>query len=146
MNPTLKQARIATAATPTPPAKGAAAPLARLSAGRVVTALVAAFLLFDGVARVVRFAPYVEGTVRFGFSPEAGLWIGLTLVTATILYLLPRTMVLGAILVTGYLGGATASHVLVGDAWFFPVLMGALAWTGLVLRDPRLAALLPLRS
>ncbi|MQA90716.1 MAG: DoxX family protein [Gemmatimonas sp.] len=118
----------------------------RLWVGRLLSALVAAFLLFDGLARTVRFAPYVEGTVEFGYPVEFASWIGLTLVVATVLYSIPRTSVLGAILLTGYLGGATASHVQRADPWFlFAVGFGVLAWGGLYLRDERVRALLPLR-
>jgi hypothetical protein len=114
-----------------------------LLAGRVVTGLVSVFLLFDGVARLVRFAPYVEGTVRFGYPEHLASPIGLALTLCTLLYLIPRTAVVGAILLTGYLGGATASHVRVEDPFFlFAVAFGVLVWAGLYLREPRLRALL----
>lgn len=116
-------------------------------AGRLLSGLVAIFLLFDGAARLVRFAPYVEGTVQYGYPEQLASGIGLTLLVSTILYVLQRTAVLGAILVTGYLGGAAASHVRFEDPWFlFPVALGALAWAGLYLRDTRVRALVPLRS
>ena len=119
---------------------------ARVWTGRVLTGLVAAFLLVDGGLRVAHFAPYVEGLTLFGYPQTLATPIGLTLLVATILYLVPRTAVLGAILVTGYLGGAIATHVRVGDSSFpFAAAMGVLAWTGLYLREPRLRALLPLR-
>src|SRR5690606_9222674 len=79
--------------------------------GRVISGFVALFLLVDGGGRLARFAPYVEGTVAVGFPEWTGVWIGLSLVISTVLYVLPRTAVLGAILVTGYLGGATAAQV-----------------------------------
>jgi DoxX-like family len=114
--------------------------------GRIVSGFIAAFLLFDGAARLVRFAPYVEGTVEFGYPEASASWIGLTLVISTVLYVIPRTAVLGAILLTGYLGGATASHVRLEDPWLlFSVAFGVLAWLGLYLRDQRIRALLPLR-
>ena len=104
--------------------------------GIVLTALVTLFLLVDGGARLVGFAPYVEGTTRFGYSAALAPWIGLSLLISTILYAIPRTTVLGAILVTGYLGGAAASQVRVGDPWFlFPVFLGVLAWAGLWCRS-----------
>ena len=74
-------------------------------------------------------------------------WIGLSLLVATILYAIPRTAVLGAILLTGYLGGAVATQVRVGDPWLlFPAVMGALAWAGLWCRSPSIRELLPLVS
>lgn len=113
--------------------------------GLVLTVLVSLFLLVDGGARLAGFAPYVEGLTRFGYSAALAPWIGLSLLLSTILYTIPRTTVLGAILVTGYLGGATATQVRVGDPWFlFPVVLGVLAWGGLWCRSPRIRELLPL--
>ncbi|MEO7986308.1 MAG: DoxX family protein [Gemmatimonadales bacterium] len=81
------------------------------------------FLLVDGGCRLAGFAPYVEGLTKVGYSASLAPSIGITLLVSTILYAVPRTMVLGAILVTGYLGGATATQVRVGDPWFlFPVV------------------------
>ena len=113
--------------------------------GLVLSALVSLFLLIDGGARLAGFAPYVEGLTKFGYSPTLAPWIGLSLLASTALYLVPRTTVLDAILVTGYLGGATATQVRVGDPWFlFPVALGVMAWAGLWCRSPRIRALLPL--
>jgi hypothetical protein len=87
--------------------------------------------------------------VQLGYSESVIPGLGIVLLACVALYLVPRTSVLGAILLTGYLGGAVATHVRVGDGLFpvlFPVIVGALVWGGLVVRDPRLAALLPLRS
>ena len=82
---------------------------------------------------------------RFGYPVELAPWVGLSLLVSTILYLAPRTTVLGAILVTGYLGGAAATQVRVGDPWFlFPVALGVVAWGGLWLRDGMLRNLMPL--
>jgi DoxX-like family len=102
--------------------------------GRVLSGLVSLFLFVDGGARLAGVAPYVEGMTRFGYAAELAPWVGLTLLICTALYTVPRTAVLGAILVTGYLGGATASQVRVGDSWLFPVALGAIAWAGLWLR------------
>lgn len=114
---------------------------------RVVSAFVALFLFVDGLARVARFTPYLEGTVKFGYPAHLASWIGLTLIVCTLLYVIPRTALLGAVLITGYLGGAAATHVRVEDPSFlFPVAMGVLAWLGLYLRDARLRALLPVRT
>jgi DoxX-like family len=91
----------------------------------------------------------VETTLQLGYPESVILGLGIALLASTVVYLIPRTSVLGAILLTGYLGGAVATHVRVGDNLFsviFPVLLGALLWGGLVLRDARLRALLPLRS
>ena len=113
--------------------------------GLVLSGFVSLFLLFDGGARLAGFAPYVEGLTKFGYGVALAPWIGLSLLISTILYAVPRTMVLGAILVTGYLGGATATQVRVGDPWFlFPVALGVLAWVGLWCRNPRIRDLLPL--
>lgn len=116
-------------------------------AGRVISGFAALFLLADGVLRTVRFAPYVEGTVQFGYPAHLATPIGIVLVVCTLLYLVPRTTVLGAILLTGYLGGATASHVRVEDPNFlFAATVGVLVWAGLYLREPRLRALVSLRA
>jgi hypothetical protein len=113
----------------------------------VLTGLVGLFLLVDGGARVAGFAPYVEGLTKFGYSTSLATPIGLALLVSTILMLIPRTAVLGCILVTGYLGGATATQVRAQDPWFlFPVVLGVLSWLGLYLRDARLRALLPIRT
>jgi hypothetical protein len=113
--------------------------------GWILTGFVGLFLLVDGGARLAGFAPYVEGMTKFGYSASLAPSIGLVLLVCTIVMLIPRTAVLGCILVTGYLGGAVATQVRVNDAWFmFPVTLGVLAWLGLYLRDARLRSLLPL--
>jgi hypothetical protein len=127
------------------------APVSRgmLWAGRVMSALPALFLLMDGVMKLMKPAVVVEKTVELGYPESVILGLGTVLLACTILYLIPRTSVLGAILLTGYLGGAVATHVRVGDSPFsilFPVIVGALLWRGLVLSDSRLRALLPLRT
>ncbi|HEX5869474.1 MAG TPA: DoxX family protein [Longimicrobium sp.] len=115
--------------------------------GRIISGFAALFLLADGVLRTVRFQPYVDGTVQFGYPQQLATTIGIVLVVCTLLYVVPRTAVLGAILLTGYLGGATASHVRVEDPNFlFAAVFGVLVWAGLYLREPRLRALLPLRG
>ena len=117
--------------------------------GYVVSGLATVFLLFDGVLKLFKPEPVVEGTLRLEYPESAIVGLGITLIVCTILYAIPRTAVLGAILLTGYLGGAIAAHVRIGDPIFtivFPVIVGALVWGGLYLRDERLRALLPLRS
>jgi hypothetical protein len=112
--------------------------------GLVLSWLVTLFLLVDGGARLAGFAPYVEGLTKFGYGATLAPWIGASLLVSAILYAVPRTTLLGAILVTGYLGGAVATQVRVGDPWFlFPAVMGALAWAGLWCRSPRIRELLP---
>ena len=121
----------------------------RLWAGRIMSALPALFLLVDGIAKLAKPAPVVEGTVKLGYPETVIVPLGIILLTCTILYVIPRTSVLGAILLTGYLGGAVATHVRVGDPLFthvlFPVYLGVLIWGGLYLRDDRLPALIPLK-
>ncbi len=116
-------------------------------AGRIISALVVLFMLFDSGIKVMQLAPAVEGTVRLGYPAGVVLPLGIALLACTILYAIPRMSVLGAILLTGYLGGATATQVRVEDPWFlFPVGIGVLVWGGLYLRDARLRALIPVRS
>jgi hypothetical protein len=118
-----------------------------LWAGRIISALMVAFLLFDGGVKVMRMAPAVDATVRLGYPARLLLAIGIAELSCTILFAIPRTAILGAILVTGYLGGATATQVRLEDPWFFfPVVIGVLVWAGLYLRDERLRALIPLRT
>jgi hypothetical protein len=114
--------------------------------GRVISALVVLFLLFDGGLKAVGLAPAVEGTSKLGFPVGLVPAIGIAELVCILLYVIPRTSILGAILLVGYLGGATAAQVRLEDPWFvFPVLMGALVWGGLFLRDQRLRTLIPLR-
>lgn len=119
-----------------------------LWAGRIVSALPALFLLVDAVMKLVKPAPIVEATVGLGYLESVIPGLGIVLLASTILYLVPSTAVLGAILLTGYLGGAVATHVRVGESVFsvlFPVAVGILLWLGLYLRDDRLRTLVPLR-
>jgi hypothetical protein len=110
-----------------------------------MSALPAVFLLVDGGMKLVKPAPVVEATVRLGYPESVIFGLGIVLLACTVIYLVPRTSILGAILLTGYLGGAVATHVRVGDGLFpifFPVILGVLVWGGLFLRDHRLRALL----
>jgi len=119
----------------------------RLWAGRILTAIPAIMLLVSAGMKLARPPQVIEGfVVKFGYQESAILGIALVELACAILYAVPRTAVLGAILVTGYLGGATATHVRVSDAFVAPVLLGVMAWAGLYLRDERLRRLLPLRS
>lgn len=126
-----------------PPAAGASR--AGIVTGRVLTTLAVVFLLVDGIARAVHFQPYLDGTLRAGFDAGLSIPIGILLVVCTVLYALPVTTVLGAILLTAYLGGATATNLRIGDPIIFPVIFGVWVWAGVYLRDSRLAALVPRR-
>ena len=118
-------------------------------AGRIVSGLPALFLLVDGVAKLFKPAAVVDTTVMLGYSEGVIIPIGIVLIVCTVLYLVPATSVLGAILLTGYLGGAVATHVRAEQGLFsivFPIIFGILIWLGLYLRDVRLRALVPLRN
>ncbi len=118
--------------------------------GRIVGWLPGLFLLADSLAKFAKPAPVVDGTIKLGYSESIIVPLGIVLFVSTVLYLIPRTSVLGAILLTGYLGGAVATHARVGDPLFshtlFPVYFGIMLWAGLYLSDNRLRALLPLKS
>lgn len=121
----------------------------RLWAGRIMSALPALFLLVDGAMKLVKPEVVVKATVELGYAESVIVPLGVVLLTSTIFYMIPRTAVLGAILLTGYLGGAVATHVRAGQGPFeilFPVLFGALLWGGLLLRDERLRTLIPMRN
>ena len=116
--------------------------------GRIISALPVLFLLMDGVMKLVKPAMVVDATVQLGYRETVIVPLGFVLIACTVLYSIPRTSVLGTILLTGYLGGAVATHVRVGEGPFpvlFPVILGVLLWGGLWLRDARLRALIPLR-
>ncbi len=117
----------------------------RLWAGRVVSALPVLMLVFSGVLKLMKPATVLEGFARFGYPESAILGIGILELGCTIVYVIPRTSIFGAILLTAYLGGATATHVRIGDPFFPPVILGVLVWVGLYLREGRLSALLPVR-
>ncbi len=118
-------------------------------AGRVITGLAAAFLLMDASMKVFAVQAAVEGTTELGYPAGTVVPIGLIQAACLALFLVPRTAVLGAMLLTAYLGGAVATHVRLGNPLFshmlFPVYIGVLVWAGLWLRDDRVRALLPLR-
>jgi hypothetical protein len=122
----------------------------RLWAGRIMSALPVLFLLMDGVMKLVKPEFVVKATVQLGYPESVIFGLGIVVLVCVILYVVPRTAVLGAILLTGYLGGAVATHVRVGDSLFshalFPVYFAILLWGGLYLREERLRALIPLRS
>ena len=116
--------------------------------GRILSAIPVLFLVFDGVIKVLNLQPVVEASVLLGLPVSLAPSIGVLLLACLAVYLLPRTSVLGAILLTGYLGGAIAIQVRIGAELFslvFPILVGMLLWGGLFLRDPLLRTLVPLR-
>ena len=121
----------------------------QIRAGRVLSALAVLFLLFDAIGKLLRPAAVVEGTAQLGWPVSTLLTLGVIQVVCLAAYLIPRTAVLGAILWTGYLGGAVATHVRIGQPLFshvlFPTYVAALLWGGLWLRDAALRRLLPLR-
>ena len=118
-----------------------------LWAGRVISALVVIFLLFDAAVKLLKLPVAMEGTTRLGYPAGVVFPLGIVLLACVALYVIPRTSVLGAILLTGYFGGATATNVRVQNPWIlFPVVIGVLVWAGLYLRDDRLRQLIPLRS
>ena len=118
-----------------------------LWAGRILGGLAVAFLIFDSVGKLLQVQPVIEGTKHLGYSPDIVFGLGVTLLLCVVTYLIPRSSVLGAVLLTAYLGGAVATHVRVGSPVFthilFPVYVAALLWGSLLLRDARLRAFAP---
>ena len=111
--------------------------------------LPALFLILDAVIKFVKPKFVVDANIQLGYGENVIIPLGAVLLVSTILYMIPRTAVLGAILLTGYFGGAVATHVRVGTEIFpivFAIVFGVLIWGGLYLRDPRVGALIPLRE
>jgi hypothetical protein len=126
-----------------------AATTSRLWAGRILSALPALFLLVDGGMKLFKPPVVVQSTLELGYPESAIVGIGVVLLIATILYVIPHTAALGAILLTGYLGGAVATHVRVSGPVFnivFPVIFGCMLWGGLWLRDNNLRRLIPVHD
>jgi hypothetical protein len=116
-------------------------------AGRAVSALVILFMAFDGVAKLVHESHVLQASAELGWPEGQTTGLGLLVLACTTVYAVPPTSVLGAILLTGFLGGATAAKVRIEDpSLLFSVVMGILTWGGLWLRDERLRALVPLRK
>ena len=110
--------------------------------GRIISTLAALFMAFDCVIKLLELAPAVEATTLLGYPAHLVVVIGLIQLGCLAAYVIPRTSLLGAILLTGYLGGAVATQVRIEDPWFlFPAFIGVLAWGGLFLRDGRVRAL-----
>jgi hypothetical protein len=118
--------------------------------GRVLSGLVVLFLIPDGIVKFIKPAPVVEAFAHVGWPLSLANVLGTLLLACIALYAIPRTSILGAILLTGYLGGAVATHLRAGDPLFshilFPTYLGVLLWLGLYLRDDRVRVLIPLRS
>ena len=123
----------------TPPSKK------MLWAGRIMSALPVLMLLFSAVMKFLKPPDVVKGFTHLGYPESLALGLGILELACTVIYIIPRTSVLGAILLTGYLGGAIATHVRIGEPYFIPIILGVLVWGGLFLRDERLRALIPLR-
>jgi hypothetical protein len=106
--------------------------------GRVITALVVLFCAFDGIMKVIKEPHVIAASAELGYPPNSMAAIGALLLACTVIYVIPRSAVLGAILVTGYLGGAVASNVRISHPVFeciFPVIVAILVWAGPLLRD-----------
>jgi hypothetical protein len=110
-------------------------------AGRILSGIAVLFLLFDGVTKLMHVSAVVKGTTELGYPESSVTVIGVIVLACTLLHVIPRTAVLGAVLLTGFLGGAVASQVRVGNPLFshelFPVYIAVLVWLGLWLRNPR---------
>lgn len=115
-----------------------------LWAGYICGAAPVLMLLFSGVMKLLKPAPVVLEFGRLGYPEKLAIVLGIIELGCTVLYMIPRTAVLGAILLTAYLGGATATHVRIGDPFFIPIVLGILIWLGLYFRDIRLRPLMPL--
>jgi hypothetical protein len=114
--------------------------------GRIISGLVVLFMLFNSVIGLMQPPMAVQGMIHLGYPVHLGTPIAVVMLVCTLIYAIPQTAFLGALLLTGYLGGATASHVRIGEPFFFPIVVGVLVWAGLFLRVDRLRALIPLRS
>jgi hypothetical protein len=122
----------------------------RLWSGRILSVLTILFLLFDGIMKLVRPQPVTQAMTQLGFPLHLAVPIGIILLVCTGLYALPPTAVFGAVLLTGYLGGAIVSQMRIGapllSTTLFPIYFAVLLWAGVYLREPRLRALIPIRS
>ena|SRR3989442_9696567 len=125
-------------------------PKKSLLTGRIMSGLAVAFLLMDGVMKLFKPAVVKDACAKLGYPESEIVGIGILLLICTIVYVIPRTSVFGAIMLTGFLGGAVASNVRIGEPLFshvlFPTYIAALLWVGLYLREPRLRALVPLKN
>jgi len=117
-----------------------------LRTGRVLATLIVLFMLFDGAMKLAMIKPVIDATTQLGYPVGTIRPIGIAAIVAGLLYAFPQTAVLGAILLTGFLGGAIATHVRVGGAdYLFAAAFGVITWLGLYLRDARIRNLMPRR-
>lgn len=118
-------------------------------AGRIISGLITAFMIFDAVIHLMKPAPVVEGFAKLNFPLSFAVPLGIIELLCVVLYVIPTTSILGAILLTGYLGGAVAIQMPTGNSLFgeilFPVYIGVFLWGGIYLRDEKLRALIPFR-
>jgi hypothetical protein len=115
--------------------------------GLIISAIPVLFMLFDSIIKIIKIGPVVESFAQLGYPVDLARSIGIVELLCVIIYMIPRSAVLGAILLTGFLGGATAVKLRFEDPWFlFSVGIGVLVWLGLFLRDDRLRILIPLRK
>jgi len=114
--------------------------------GIVLSVLPALLLLFSAVIKFIKPAGFAEGLAHGGLDLSLANGLGVLEIVCTVLYLIPCTAILGAILLTGYLGGAILCCLRVGDPYYMQFVLGVILWGGLFLREPRLRALIPLRK
>lgn len=130
-------------------AESAAVSKGSLWTGRIVSTLVVLFMLFDSITKIIKIPQVIEASARVGINATELFWIGVTLLACVILYVIPQTSVFGAILLAAYLGGAVCADAVAHQPVFnscFAIAFGILTWLGLYLREPRLRALVPLKS
>lgn len=117
--------------------------------GRVLSGIAIAFLTFDSVAKLLRVQPVIDGTLQLGYPTSIIVPLGIVLLSCVLIYAIPRTSAIGALLLTGYLGGAVATHARMSDPLLshtlFPIYVAVIVWAGLVLRNAQLRILLPVR-
>lgn len=126
--------------------QSAAVSKSTLRAGQIVSGLAVLFMVVDGVMKALSLEPSVVTTVELGYPANQVMLIGLIELAFLIVHVIPKTSVIGAILTTAYLGGAVATHMRIGQPFYFPILMAALIWVGLALRDQRVRSFLLLRE
>jgi DoxX-like family len=115
-------------------------------AGWVISVLPALLLIFSAIGKLMKAEPVMAGFPKLGWDAELAVPLGIVELVCAILYLIPGTSVLGAILVTGYMGGAIATHVRIGEQFYAPAILGIIVWFGIFLRDARIRALVPWRT
>jgi hypothetical protein len=122
---------------------------AQVTIGRILSGLASAMFLMDGISKLFKPAAVIQGTLQLGYPESQIVGIGILLLVCTAFYIIPRTAVFGAILLTGYLGGAVASQVRIAAVPFnisFPLVIATILWAGIYLREPRLREVIPFRS